>query len=185
MHTPAVAAKAFKAIEVQVAVTNQTGHVWVDSILLRENTLANPSFETSTSSWSAYGTYGVSGDGVTTQLQREGRRALHLGGDGTQKGLRQHLSSSGAAGDTFILGGWNAATGTSASGGVVGFIIGIRNTDGTTSWATISFARREHDWTYAEQRVRAAKAYGSIDVYTVLYDQTGDAWFDGVGLRPA
>jgi SpoIID/LytB domain protein len=185
MHTAATASKAFKAIEVQIAVSNQSGHVWVDSILVRENTLANSSFETSTSSWSAYGTYGVSGDGVTTQLQRDGRRALHLGGDGTQKGLRQHVNGSGARGDAFVVGGWNAATGTSASGGVVAFIVGIRNTDGSTSWTTIPFARNGHAWTYTEQKVTADKAFGSVDVYAVLYDQTGDAWFDGVGLRPA
>lgn len=176
------APKHFSSAVVTVVFDNQTGTAFFDAIRISKTWTANPSFENGLTGWSSYG-FG-SGDGVVSAVVREGAGALALTGAGRQ-GVLQQLSVAGNAGARYVVSGWNRAAGTSGGGGMIGLTVAFRNTDGTTSWVAVPFARTPHEWTYREQVVAAQRRFSRVDVYVVFYDQTGSGTFDGIRLRRA
>src|SRR5439155_24596158 len=142
----------------------------------------NPSFESGLASWTPQGF--SSGDGIVTTPVRDGAHALELIGSGRQN-VSQTLAVGGGAGGRFLLSGWSRASGTRSGGGTIGMILGFRNTDHTTSWATVAFPRSPHPYSYTEAFVVAPKRYSRIDLYVAFYDQSGWATFDAIRFARA
>jgi SpoIID/LytB domain protein len=181
-ETTVRASKPFESALITLNVTDQVGTVGFDAVRVARTWIDDSSFEEGAPSWRSYGW--TSGDGIGTAVAREGARSLSLAGAGKQ-GYVQSNDFTGRAGRRFIVSGWTRSAGTSVSGGTVGFIIVIRNTDGTKSGFTVGASKAAHPWSYSEALIVAPKAFTRIDLYAVFYDQTGSANFDGVRLRNA
>jgi hypothetical protein len=167
---------------VALQVSAQTGTVGFDDIRLGRDLGSNPSFEGSLSPWSTYG-FGA-GDGFQSATVRDGVGALALS-PGGNKGVRGYIARSGAAGARFLVSAWSKTSGTSSTGGPIDLLVQFVNHDGTTTYRSFAFATSSHDWTYGEAVVAAAKQFDRIVLFAISYGQSGTAWFDGVGLKPA
>ncbi len=170
----------FTTAVVTLTLNSFSGSTSFDAIHVARNFTANPSFENGLGSWSSHGF--ASGDGVWSRAAGEGSLSMRLAGSGRQS-VSQSVAKSGGAGGRLILSGWSRLSDTSTSRGTVGLLAGFRNTDGSTSWVTVPFAKAPHQWAYTEAVVVAPKRYSRVDVFVTFYDQSGWGAFDGVTLR--
>lgn len=171
----------FTAAVVTATLNSWSGSTSFDAIHVARTFSANPSFESGLNGWSPHGL--GSGDGVWSRAVGEGNLALRFTGSGRQS-VSQSVATSGRAGGRLILSGWSRLSGTSTSGGTIALLAGFRNTDGSTSWVTVPFAKAPHQWSYTEALAVSPKAFSRVDLYVTFYDQTGWGAFDGVVLRP-
>ena len=185
-ETRFTATKAFNAVDLYPQINGQTGTAWFDEVRLAraKDTLSdNAGFEAGAatpSSWS------LSGSGARdTTDPFAGDASLRLQAVTTKSiyGV-QSVPVSGGAGSRFLLSGWNRTAGTSSARGRVSLIAAVRNSDGTTSFFLVDFARAPHGWIYGQVPFTAPKAFSRIDLYTQIDVQTGSAWFDEVHLAP-
>lgn len=175
--TPA-AGKRLSGVTTTMFFSNSAGSAAFDGVRLLESPIANPSFESGTTSW---GTSGLAaGDGSQTAAARDGVRALTLSGASATKRVNQSIPLSGRASERFAFSAWSKATAPSASGGDTSLALTFRNTDGTTTTTTIAVPKVAHDWTYREVTARADKAFSSAAVAISVSNQAGSFSFDAV-----
>jgi SpoIID/LytB domain protein len=139
--------------------------------------LSNSSFESGPVAWTGDATGAA--DGIVSSPVRAGRRALHLAGGGW-KSVHQTVGYSGETGSRLTVAGWSKTVGSSAAGGPVALLAGLSYADGTTGWGSAHFARGQHDWTYAERTIAAAKPFVAVTLYAAFRNQTGHAYFDAI-----
>ncbi|MGZ7032591.1 MAG: hypothetical protein ACXVIJ_11520, partial [Thermoanaerobaculia bacterium] len=176
------APKPFARARAALTTSGQTGTVWFDDVRVARTWTHNSSFENGTTGWSGYAA--GAGTGSTQATAREGASALLLTGK-SRTGFVQSIPFGGRAGHRFVLSGWVRTSSTSPTGGLIGYIAAIRNTDGTTTAIQLPAEKGTHPWRYGERLLVATKAFSRVDVYAVFYDQSGTAYFDGVRLRNA
>ncbi|HEX9695529.1 MAG TPA: SpoIID/LytB domain-containing protein [Actinomycetota bacterium] len=172
------APKVFTRAEFYGVFYDQTGHVYFDGLRAFDTSLANPSFDIGTASWTGSGL--GAGDGPSTAIFVDGLRSMHFAG-GT-KSLSQRVPVTGAPGRMFRIGGWTKADNASAEG-FTAITVAFNNYDGTRSVATTAATPGSHEWEYAENHVAAVKSFRSIDVIVAVSAQTGSIYFDGLRLR--
>jgi hypothetical protein len=177
--------KRYTRVDVYARVDRQTGTSWFDNVRLSpaDGSLSiDPGFENG-----ALGTaWAVTGSGARdTTTYASGVASVRLGGAAGAVYAMQNVPVSGAGGRNFIVSGWNRTTGTSTQGGPVYLVAAIRNLDGSTTFVPVQFARGPHAWTYGEMTFTTPRAFGQIDLYARVDNQTGgSAWFDDVRLTP-
>ncbi|MCA1834720.1 MAG: hypothetical protein LC750_18660, partial [Actinobacteria bacterium] len=176
-----VASKALASISVGAGVSNQTGTEYFDAIRLYESALANASFEKGLTGWVGSGL--SSGDGRVTGTARDGTSYLKLTGDGSTE-VRQSVALSGAPSNRLVLSAWNKTSGATASAPPPAVQLTFVHSDGTRSAGMLTFPTADHDWTYGEAIVRAAKAYTSVGVRVLYSGQTGTSLFDSIRITP-
>lgn len=171
------APKPFRHVDVFTWFQDQTGTAYFDDVRLLDSVVVNPSFEEGLDGWTAART--TAADGIDSAAVRDGNRSLHLTA-GADKSFVQRIAVGGVAGSRWLLAGWARTAGTNPLGGRVALAATFRNRDGTATKAMAAFERAPHDWAYVEAPIRAEKDFWRVDVFAVLYGQTGEAWFDGV-----
>jgi len=176
------APKDFSSATMAVTSSNGGGTVYVDALRLVRSWITNPSFETGYPGW-AWNGFGP-GDGLTDHDPAEGTIAIVLTGSGHQNVVQQVGVASGA-GYRLLVSAWNRNASTSASGGTIGLTLAFRNTDGSTTWQTVSFPKTAHGWRYIEAVVTATRSFSRVDIYVTGNDQPGWAVFDAVTARTA
>ena len=177
--------KPFARIDLYARIDRQTGTAWFDNLRLSpvDGSLSNdPGFENGTTSPTAWSMTGSGARDATTFLFDSA--ALRLASSSQAVYAMQHVPVAGTAGRTLLLSGWNRTVGTSAQKGPIYVVAAVRNLDGTTTFISINFARGPHGWTYGQATFTPAKAFGQIDLYARVDNQSGTAWFDGVTLTP-
>lgn len=152
---------------------------------LGANLVDNASFEAAAASeparWERY--IGTSADARSTGTAVDGGASLRLTGDtAMRKAMRQELAVSGAAGDRYVISGWNKAKDVSASGGTIDLTVKLHNTDASTTTIKVEYPVTTHGWTYREASFIAPKRFSAVDIYTLLRYQTGWTWYDRIRL---
>ncbi|MGZ7030466.1 MAG: hypothetical protein ACXVIJ_00725, partial [Thermoanaerobaculia bacterium] len=176
------AAKPFSRARITLGESNQTGTVLFDAVRVTPSWVHNASFEDGATSWSGYGW--DAGDGPNTLTASEEDSSLVLSGAG-RIGAVQSMSFGGRAGHRFLVSGWVRTSGTSSSGGSIGYLVVLRNSDGTSTGFLLPSIKGTHPWTYGEKLIVAPKPFTRLDLYVVFYDQPGSAYFDGARIRNA
>jgi len=174
--------KVFSSARIDLGVSNQTGVVSFDDVHVARSWDLNSSSEDGLSSWVARGA--GTGSGTTTATARDGAVSLELTASSKAWAV-QSVAFGGRAGQRFVLSGWISTSGTSTSGGLIGYIAVLRNTDGTSTSVAVPTATSSHPWSYGEATLVATKAFSRVDVYAAFYGQTGKAFFDAPRLRSA
>jgi len=105
------------------------------------------------------------------------------GESGKSKNICQTVNVSGNSGDTFVLSGWAKANSVPlASGRSFAISVGVKGLDGTWQWITIPFNKAAYDWQYISSVIKTDRAYQSINVYGMYYQNANTACFDGFRL---
>ncbi len=172
-----VASKPFSRIDLAASIASQPGTAFFDTVRLLESPAANPSFEDGMTSWTPTGL--SAGDGSVLGGARDGIRWLKLTGGGDTRAA-QYFPYSGARSETFVLSGWNTATGATLAGPAPALQLALRNTDGTYSTFSLDFPTSDHGWTRRELVVRAPKSFFGASIIARYDGQTGTAGFDDV-----
>jgi hypothetical protein len=147
------------------------------------NLLSNPSFEAGgriPTSWQ--GRKLTLNDKQVCTTAHDGSCSFLIVGATANKSLRQVLSISGAAGDSFTLSGWSRAQSPLSSGGAYCLEAKVFHTDATTKTYKACFSKSTHGWQYREKAFTTEKGYSKIVVYLRYARQGGKAWFDQVRL---
>jgi len=170
-----------------------TGTAYFDGVQLEEgspltsyNTIENPGFEKYTGTLPKNWTGGnlTSYDTVTTSYSYEGATSFKFkGSGGTNKYLKHHILLTGNQNNSYTISGWSRADGASPSGGSYALEARVNYTDATTGYFNNSFTKSSHDWEHITATVQPTKAFSSIDIYCLYYNQAGYAYFDAVRLQ--
>ncbi|MBU3114613.1 DNRLRE domain-containing protein [Clostridium lacusfryxellense] len=185
---------------VKSAVANETGTAYFDSLQLedgsvanRYNLIENADFRNgSFTNWvknidcdasDALAYMDPSADANYTSANID-RNYFKINGDsGKNKNISQTVNVSGNLGDTFVLSGWAKANSVPlASGRSFAISVGVKGLDGTWQWITVPFNKAAYDWQYISSVIKTDRAYQSINVYGMYYDNANTACFDGFRL---
>lgn len=167
--------------DVIVTLTDQQGQLFVDALRLSRTFTTDPSFESASDDWVPYG----DNDGVIaadlTRAREAASGAQLIGGRG-RRGISQRVALSSGPGALFYLQGWSRSTNISATGGMAGYIVVFRNTDGTTTNLAFPVSAGTAPWTFMEVPVRSTKRFARIDLYGQLNDRSGVVAYDAIRL---
>ena len=185
------APKYVTKVNVLLRFKDQTGTAWFDEVFVRKGAggadlLGNGGFDLGSPDPAAWTLMKVGETGATvTAEDARDASALHIeGASSTQRYARQDLPIAGTGGDRLTLSGWNKTSGSDPDGGAVRIWARAKHLDGTWSSYKITFDKAPHGWTYGERTFAVDRAFIEVRVYVWYADQTGDAWFDSIALRP-
>jgi hypothetical protein len=102
---------------------------------------------------------------------------------GARKYTVQSLGYTGPAGVRYLISGWNLTKSTSPTAHAIELQLVFRNSDGTISRHIVQFSAYTHTWQYAEAAYVSTKPYSRVDVYAVMGNPQGTAYFDSIRLR--
>jgi len=185
---------------VRTAIANESGTAYFDclqledgSIANRYNLIENPDFrdgaftnwtkgiETDSSDNLEYIEPGTDPNYVSANIDRYAFKINGL--TNMRKSVYQTVNVSGNAGDTFVLGGWAKGDSVPISGSRdFSLALGVKGLDGIMHYIVVPFNQDSSDWQYASSVIKIDRAYQSIDVYGVYYDNANTAYFDGFRL---
>ncbi|CAM4395787.1 hypothetical protein PAAL109150_24640 [Paenibacillus alkaliterrae] len=189
-------------VKVSVGLNAGSGTVYFDGIQLEKGTVLsaynhveNSSFERNAgaadkvpSGWSNSGNLSAN-DGIYQNAAGEdnvyrGTYSFKLTGEKTKnKFIKQRLNLSGDATTPLTLSGWSKQVGADVNGGYYNLQVQLNYTDGTAGTFANHFSKTAADWQHVAAQVKPAKAFNSVDVFYLYYDQLGTAWFDAMRLE--
>ncbi|SMB93700.1 RHS repeat-associated core domain-containing protein [Desulfonispora thiosulfatigenes DSM 11270] len=104
---------------------------------------------------------------------------------GKNKYIKQRIYISGDANTNLTLSGWSKQEGASISGGNYTLQVEVNYTDGSQQSRIFAneFNKTTGDWQHIAAKIKPVKAFNSIDVLYMYYNQTGTAWFDAMRLE--
>lgn len=169
--------------------------VEVGTVQSAYNTVENASMELDADSnkipdkWTANFTPGT-GEGRDTAKKHAGSASFKIiGQSGVNKYIKQRLYVKGDATSKLTLSGWSYADNPDPAGGNYTLQVEINYTDATTGVFANNFTKENHSvngweqWEHVVAEVKPTKAFSSIDVYYLFYNQRGNAWFDAMRLQ--
>ncbi|WP_229735373.1 DNRLRE domain-containing protein [Halobacillus andaensis] len=114
-----------------------------------------------------------------------GDQAFRLTGEEDEdKYIKQRINVSGDKDSKLTLSGWSMQEGADPDGGYYNLQVAINYEDGSTDWTNANDFKPEKDgWQHVAAEFDPEQAYESVDVYYYFYDQTGEAYFDGIRLE--
>ncbi len=99
------------------------------------------------------------------------------------KNLYQTINASGAANETFVISGWAKADSVPFnSDRYFALDVGVVGLDNSTQWIVVPFNQDSSSWQYVSSVVKTDRAYKSITVYGLYYNNANAAYFDGFRL---
>jgi len=170
-----------------------TGTAYFDDVQLEEvaslttySLVENSGFEKYTGNlphnWSG-GNLGAY-DTVTTSNFYAGTASFKFqGASGVNKYLKHRVSLSGNQNSSYTVSGWSKAESASSSGGSYALEARVNYTDGTIGYFTNHVTKGTHDWEHIVATVQPVKAFNSIDIYCLYYNQAGYAYFDAIRFQ--
>lgn len=116
-----------------------------------------------------------------------------IGAVGKQKSIFQELTTSGKAGDTFIVSAWGKAKSVSLTpiddlsipmekAKRFAIDVGLYKSDGNADWFTVSFNQNITDWQYISNIIVAKNNYVKIIIYGEYYNNLNEAYFTNFQL---
>lgn len=184
----------------RTAIEGESGNAYFDCLQLedgsaanRYNLIENPDFRNgSFTSWNKSADTDSSDDLVYIDPSTDpnyvsadiDRNAFKINGiPNKNKMLYQTVNVSGNAGDNLVLSGW--AKGSSVPlipGREFALCVGVQGLDNTYQWISVPFNQDSSDWQYASSLIKTDRAYKSINVYGLYYNNANTAYFDGFRL---
>ncbi|MBC8059686.1 MAG: DNRLRE domain-containing protein, partial [Clostridiaceae bacterium] len=184
----------------RTAIANEMGTAYFDCLQLedglvtnRYNLIENPDFRgNSFSYWNKGGNSDSNDSLVASDLSKTpiyaaaniDQYSFKINGvANTSKNVYQTLNISGALGDTFVVGGWAKADSVpTTSGRYFALDVGVEGVDGNYQWIVVPFNQDSCDWQYVSSVLKTDRAYKSITVYGLYYNNANAAYFDGFRL---
>jgi SpoIID/LytB domain protein len=171
---------AMSSADMTVSLRDQTGQLYVDAVRLSRTFTRDPSFEAGTGAWVPYGDEGVIAPEASRA--REAASGAQLVGAPGRRGVYQRVALASGPGALFYLQGWSRSTDVASTGGLAGYVVVFRNTDGTTTNLAFPVATGTSGWTFLEKPVRSTKRFARIDLYVQLNDRSGVVAYDAIRL---
>jgi hypothetical protein len=112
----------------------------------------------------------------------DGSCSFRMLGTTAKKFLRQVVTASGKAGDSFTLSAWSKAKKPLRKGGPYCLAAKVFHRDGTKKTYRVCFAKKTHGWQRRSKTFTTVKRYNKIVVFLRYVKQGGTAWFDDVSL---
>ncbi len=184
----------------RTAIANETGKAYFDCLQLedgsvsnRYNLIENGDFRNaSLSFWNKSGDCD-SNDGLAyvdpssdpnySSANIDGNCFKINGVPNKSKNLYQTINISGAANETFVISGWAKADSVPFnSDRYFALDVGVEGLDNSTQWIVVPFNQDSSSWQYVSSVVKTDRAYKSITVYGLYYNNANAACFDGFRL---
>jgi subtilisin len=152
------------------------------------NLISNGSFETDVESddipdgWVAKKWVIPAQDGITCSDATDGLCSIYMMGNGNGKKLTQTITTSGSAGDDFIL-SFDAAGSSVPAKGSYTVKIKMFLTNGKKATFNLKVTNTgTFDWTNYSVNFKAPKGYTRIDVFIQYSKKSGSVWLDDIVL---
>ena len=191
-----------KKIVVSVVLNSGSGTAYFDGVQLEKGTnlsaynhVENSSFERNSGAgekvpigWANSGNLsandGIYQNGTGEDNVYVGTYSFKLTGEKTKnKFIKQRINLSGDVNTPLTLSGWSKQVDADANGGNYVVQVQINYNDGTVGTFANDFSKTSPDWQHIATQVKPTKAFTSVDVFYLYYNQLGTAWFDAMRLE--
>ncbi|OGO79550.1 MAG: hypothetical protein A2Y23_09805, partial [Clostridiales bacterium GWB2_37_7] len=122
-------------------------------------------------------------DVLQTDIDNNPGRCLMITGSAAAKQFYQEVSLKGEAGVPIHFSGWSKATDLSPTGGDYQLKFKFIYLDGGSSESVVNFNKANGPWHYREAVAKAPNDFEKLEIYGILANQIGSAYFDAIQVR--